>query len=112
MMVNIYELMNKGDKNLSSAEVKRLAAMASAAEKYEDEVLDLVPRKVPRSIPEAVEMKMEESNMNQSKLAAEMGVGKSKISEILAGKRKPDLVFVKGVYKILKVDAVFLLEHL
>ena len=37
--------MNKGEANLSSAELKKLSAMAVAAEKYEDEVLGLKPAK-------------------------------------------------------------------
>ena len=40
-MVAVYNLMNKGEANLSSAELKKLSAMAVAAEKYEDEVLGL-----------------------------------------------------------------------
>lgn len=110
-MVGIYNLMNKGEANLSSTEIRKLTAMVDAAEKYEDQVLGLQPKKVPQSIPEIVELKMVENRMTQSKLARELGVGKSKVSEILSGKRKPDLVFVKGVYKILKVDATFLLDH-
>jgi len=35
----------------------------------------------------------------------------SKVSEILSGKRKPDIPFLKGVHKVLKIDANFLLEH-
>ncbi len=57
-MVDIYNLMNKGEANLKTSEIKKLAAMTVAAEKYEDEVLDLVPKKTPQSIPEIVEIKM------------------------------------------------------
>ncbi len=42
-MISIYELMNKGDANLTSKELERLRVMAIAAEKYEDEVLHLKP---------------------------------------------------------------------
>ena len=110
-MVAVYDLMNKGEANLTSTEVKKLAAMAESAEKYEDEVLGLQPRKEPQSIVEIVALKMFENKMTQAKLAEELGVGKSKISEILAGKRKPDLPFLKGLHKVLKIDANFLLEH-
>ena len=40
-MVAVYNLMNKGEADLKPAELKTLAAMARAAEKYEDEVLGL-----------------------------------------------------------------------
>ena len=110
-MVAVYDLMNKGEANLTSTEVKKLAAMAESAEKYEDEVLGLQPRKEPQSIVEIVALKMFENKMTQAKLAEELGVGKSKISEILTGKRKPDVSFLKGLHKVLKIDANFLLEH-
>lgn len=103
--------MNKGESNLTPVELKKLAKLAKSAEKYEDEVLSLQPRKKPQSIAEIVELKMFENKMTQAKLAEELGLGKSKISEILAGKRKPDAPFLKGLHKALKIDANFLLEH-
>lgn len=36
--------------------------------------------------------------------------GLSKVSEILNGKRKADIPFLKGIHKLLKIDAAFLLE--
>ncbi|WP_018629565.1 helix-turn-helix domain-containing protein [Niabella aurantiaca] len=110
-MLTIYKLMDKGESNLSTAELKKLAAMSTEAERYEDEVLGLQPKKQPETIVEVVELKMFENKMTQAKLATEIGIGQSKVSEILAGKRKPDVSFLKGVYKILKIDADFLLEH-
>ncbi|RFM29101.1 helix-turn-helix domain-containing protein [Deminuibacter soli] len=110
-MVAVYNLMNKGEAKLTAAELKKLSAMAAAAEKYEDEVLGLKPKKEPASIAEVVELKMFEQKMSQAKLATELGIGKSKVSEILSGKRKPDVQFLKGLHKILNIDAAFLLEH-
>ena len=49
--------------------------------------------------------------MTQAKLAEELGLGQSKVSEILSGKRKPDVSFLKGIHTVLKIDADFLLEH-
>ncbi len=110
-MVAVYELMNKGEANLTVSELKKLAAMTAAAEKYEDEVPGLSPVKEPQSIAEIVELKMFENKLTQAKLAEQLGLGKSKLSEILSGKRKPDIPFLKGLHKILKIDAGFLLEH-
>ncbi len=109
-MVAVYNLMNKGEANLSSSELKKLSAMAVAAEKYEDEVLGLKPAKPPKNIGELVERKLFENKMTQAKLADELGLGKSKISEILSGKRKADVAFLKGLHKVLKIDANYLLE--
>jgi antitoxin component HigA of HigAB toxin-antitoxin module len=110
-MVAIYELMNKGEANLTAKELKTLATMAKAAEEYEDNVLGLKPAKEPQTITELLEQKMYESKMTQAKLADTLGLGKSKLSEILSGKRKPDVPFLKAVYKKLKVDPAFLLDH-
>jgi antitoxin component HigA of HigAB toxin-antitoxin module len=111
LMVAIYTLMNRGEANLKPAELKKLAAMSLAAENYEDKVLGLNPRKEPQSIIEIVELKMFERKMTQAKLAEELGLAKSKVSEILNGKRKPDVAFLKGLYRAFKIDPEFLLEH-
>lgn len=110
-MVAIYNLMNKGEANLSSKEIKLLSAMTLATEKYEDEVLGLKPQKKPETIAEIIEIKLFEKRMTQVNLADELGMAKSKVSEILSGKRKPDVSFLKGVHQILKIDADFLLTH-
>jgi HTH-type transcriptional regulator/antitoxin HigA len=109
-MVAIYYLLNKGESKLNKIELKKPAVMSAAAGKYEDEVLGLKP-KTPQTIVETVELKMSENKMTRAKLAGESGLGKSKVSKILSRKRKPDLTFLKGIYKILKIDADFLLDH-
>jgi antitoxin component HigA of HigAB toxin-antitoxin module len=110
-MVEVYELMNKGEDKLSEHELKKLSVMAEAAEKYEDEVLQLKPIRQPQTIQEMIELKMFEQKITQSKLAEYLGLSKSKVSEILSGKRKPDVNFLKGIYEKLQIDADFLLKH-
>jgi antitoxin component HigA of HigAB toxin-antitoxin module len=110
-MLVIYKLMDRGQSNLTAAELKKLAAMSAAAEKYENGILGLKLQKEPETILEVIELKMFENRLTQVKLAAEIGVGQSKVSEILSGKRKPDVSFLKGVHKVLNIDAKFLLEH-
>ena len=46
-MVAVYNLMDKGEANLSPTELKTLSEMAESAEEYEDNVLGLKPPKVP-----------------------------------------------------------------
>ncbi|MFN6375366.1 MAG: type II toxin-antitoxin system HigA family antitoxin [Chitinophagia bacterium] len=110
-MVEVYELMNKGESKLSKDELNKLSVMSEAAEKYEDDVLQLKPQRQPQSIQEMVELKMFEQKITQSKLAEYLGLSKSKVSEILTGKRKPDVNFLKGIYEKLNIDADFLLRH-
>lgn len=108
-MVAVYELMNKGEDNLTKKELDKLGVMAVAAEKYEDEVLGLKPGK--SALSTVVEKEMKARQLSQAKLAADLGMGKSKLSEILTGKRKPDVPFLKAIYQKLKIDPGFLLDH-
>ena len=110
MMVTIYNLMNKGNGKLTKAETIKLTEMSITTEYYEDHVLGLKLVKEPKSIQEVVELKLFENKMTKAKLAEEMGLAKSKVSEILNGKRKADITFIKGVHKVLKIDAKLLLE--
>jgi antitoxin component HigA of HigAB toxin-antitoxin module len=66
--------------------------------------------KEPKSIQEVVALKLFENKMTKAKLAEEMGLAKSKVSEILNGKRKADIIFIKGIHRVLKIDAKLLLE--
>lgn len=110
MMVEIYNLMNKGEGKLTKIESSKLSKMAMAAELYEENILGFKPFKEPETISELVELKLFENKMTQAKLAEEMGLAKSKVSEILTGKRKVDISFLKGIHKVLKIDADLLLE--
>ena len=110
MMIEIYNLMNKGEGKLTKAESTKLSKMAIAAELYEENVLRLKPFKEPKTIHELVELKLFEHKMTQARLAEEIGLAKSKVSEILTGKRTADIAFLKGIHKVLKIDAGLLLE--
>ena len=110
LMIEIYNLMNKGEGKLTKAESTKLSKMANAAELYEENVLGLKPFKEPKTIHELVELKLFEQKMTQARLAEEIGLAKSKVSEILNGKRKADITFLKGIHKVLKIDAGLLLE--
>lgn len=72
-MVDVYKLMNKGEANLTQSELKKLAAMTVAAEKYEDEVLGFKPRKEPETIAELVELKLFENKMTRRNLQKSWG---------------------------------------
>ena len=109
-MVEIYNLMNKEEGKLTKAESNKLTKMTIAAELYEENVLGLKPFKEPKIIHELVELKLFENKMTQAKLAEEIGLAKSKVSEILTGKRKADITFLKGIHRVLKIDAGLLLE--
>jgi HTH-type transcriptional regulator/antitoxin HigA len=111
-MLLIYDLMNNGGENLNEQDTEKLIAMTVAAEKFEDEVLGLKPAKKPGSLTEVIELFMYENKISQAKLANELGIGKPKLSQILTGKRKPDVPFLKAIYSKLNLDPKFILDHI
>lgn len=107
-MKEILTLMNKGEGNLSEQEVNKLRTMALSAEKYED---THYPLPMPKTISEMVELKRFQLKLTQAALADMLGLGKPKLSQILSGKREPDVPFLKAVYKKLNIDPGFLLDN-
>jgi transcriptional regulator with XRE-family HTH domain len=72
--------------------------------------MKLMPIK-PKTLQEAVEFKRAEKKLTQAKLAKKLGIGAPKLSQILSGKREPDVVFLKAIHKELDIDADFILTH-
>ncbi|NIJ54439.1 helix-turn-helix domain-containing protein [Dyadobacter arcticus] len=107
-MKEILALMNKGEGNLSKNEVWKLQKMAVAAEEFED---IHYPLPKPKTIPEMVELKRFQLKLTQTALAEMLGLGTPKLSQILNGKREPDVPFLKAVYQKLGVDPGFLLDN-
>lgn len=111
MMIAVYELMNKGEAQLTTSEIEELQKMTLLAEKYENEVMGLKPVKQPKSLAEMIELFMFENKLTQAKLADKIGIGTSKLSQILTGKRQPDVSFLKAIYRNLHLDPKFILDH-
>ncbi len=107
-MREIDALMKKGENNLTAAETKKLGVMAQAAELFEDE---FYPLPMPKTIPEMVELKMFQMKLTQAALADIMGLGRPKLSQILSGKREPDVTFLKAAFEKLHIDPAFLLKN-
>ena len=106
-MKEIDTLMKKGEANLTPAQLRKIRTMAEAAEQYEDKYY---PLPMPSSVTEMIELKMFQLKLNQEKLAKILEVGTPKLSQILNGKREPDVAFLKAAYKKLHIDPAFLLE--
>lgn len=104
----VYNLMNKGEKNVTAAEARQIEQMAKVIEKYEDEVLKIMP--LPVTVASIVQEKITELAISQTQLACMFGIGKSKLSQILNGKRKPDVSFLKAVHSKLGIDGNLILE--
>jgi len=95
---------------LPKEESDMLAKLSRLAEGYEDNAMQLMPIR-PKTLQEAVQFKMAEQKLTQARLARKLGIGAPKLSQIMTGKREPDVVFLKAVHKKLNIDADFLLTH-
>lgn len=95
---------------LPKEESDMLANLSKLAESFEDKTMQLMPIK-PKTLQEAVQFKMAEQKLTQARLAKKLGIGAPKLSQIMTGKREPDVEFLKAVHKKLNIDAEFLLTH-
>lgn len=99
-----------GFHKLSKSEAAILARLSKLAEDFEEKGLQLMPIK-PKTIQEAIEFKRVEKKLTRAKLAKRLGIGAPKLSQIMSGKREPDVVFLKAVHSKLDIDAEFILTH-
>ena len=107
-MAKILNLMNKGEANLSVSQTEKLRDLAVAAQSYEKSIYTIPP---PTTLEGMIELKMYERKLKQKELAKLMGLSEPKLSQILSGKRVPDVAFLKAAHQKLGIDASFLLNH-
>lgn len=99
-----------GFSALTKNENNELKELSLLAEVYEKETLKIWD--FPISIYTIVEQKANEMNISQGKLAEMLGIRASKLSQILNGKRKPDITFLKAVHEKLGVDGNFIFKNI
>ena len=100
---------NGGFNFLSETEKEELNSLNLLAEQYEDDVLKIMP--LPVTISSVVQHKIKELGISQAKLAEILGLGTAKLSQILNGRREPDVTFLKAVHSKLGISGDFLLEN-
>lgn len=105
----IEPYLQKGFANLSQEEDEELARISSLIEEYEAFAYPM-PFK-PKTLTEMLELKMFERKMKQKDLAKALGVTENRISEVMNGKRKVNMDLAQRIYKVLNVDAQFILEY-
>jgi len=98
-----------GFEALTKKETEDLQQLSQLAAAYEQEVLKVWD--FPVTIASVIQQKVSEMNITQTKLAAMLGIGLSKVNQILKGKRPPDVPFLKAVHEKLGIDGNFILER-
>ena len=105
----VHSLMKKGEYNITDKDAESITALASMIQAYEKVTY---PFPMPKTITDMVELKMFEKKINRVGLAAMLGIDTSKLSQIMNGKRKPDITFLKAVHQKLGIDGNFILESI
>lgn len=99
-----------GFHSLSKKEADELERLGLLAEKFEDEVLKIMPMRL--TISSVVQAKKEELGVTQKGLASMLGISAPKLSQILSGKREPDVPFLKSLHEKLGIDGNFILQQI
>jgi HTH-type transcriptional regulator/antitoxin HigA len=97
-----------GFHTLKKKEADELHSLSVLAEEYEDNVLKVMPLHV--TINAVVQQKISELDITQKELAKMFNMGAAKISQILNGKREPDVPFLKAAHEKLGIDGNLILE--
>lgn len=106
-MAELENLIEKGDENLSPAEVEYYQNLAKAVEAWE---LKENPMPYMPSIKDIIFYIMRQRDLTQQELAGLLQVSNSGLSEILNGKKKPNLELAKQLHYKFQVDGNLLLE--
>ena len=107
-MQKISILKKKGEKKLTDKKAEKLRLLTAAVELYKNKV-SIIP--APATLEEIVELKMYEHKLKQKDLAALLGIGAAKLSQIMSKKRRPDVAFLKALHEKLGIDGNSILKH-
>lgn len=100
--------MNKDEAKLTEQETDRLRTLALGAQEYEKSIYQIP---APSTLEGMIELRMYEMKLRQKDLAKTLNISDTKLSMILSGKQRPDVPFLKALYRNLGIPADFILEH-
>ncbi|HVU55703.1 MAG TPA: helix-turn-helix domain-containing protein [Puia sp.] len=106
-MAEIEGYLQKGFSNLTTAEEDYLGELSKAVEAWE---LKEYPMPMQPSFPDILLYIMQHKRYSQSELSEDLSISKSLLSEILNGKKQPNLSIVVNLHKKFGIDANILLE--
>ena len=107
-MEKIDGLMKIGEAKIKPAQAAELRLLSLAAQAYEKSMYTIP---APKTLQGLIEFKMYERKLKQKELAQLLDIAESKLSQILTGKRKPDVSFLKAAHEQLEIDGTVLLEY-
>lgn len=108
-MAAIESYLQKGFSNLSAAEDKHLNELSRAVEIWE---MKEYPMPLKPDFKAILLYIMNSNQYNQSQLSGELGISRSLFSEILSGRKSPNVSLVKQVHDRFQIDGNLLLDSL
>ncbi len=108
-MAQIENYLQKGFSNLTENEDEELARLSLAAEAWE---MKEFPMPMQPSLKDILTYIMFHKDMNQSQLSEALQISKAALSELLSGKKKPNLEVAKQLHVQFHIDGNLLLESL
>jgi HTH-type transcriptional regulator/antitoxin HigA len=108
-MAQIELLLEKGLSALSEAEDENLAILSKSAEDWE---LKEYPMPMNPAVQDILNYIMYQRKINQTQLSQQLKISKAALSEILSGKKKPNLDVAKELHASFEIDGNLILESI
>lgn len=105
----VDQIMKLGASKITISQAKQITILAKTIQFYEKNIYTVTP---PTTLAGMIELRMYEMKLKQIELAKILGVSNTKLSLILSGKQKADLLFIKSVHRELKINAEFILQSI
>jgi HTH-type transcriptional regulator / antitoxin HigA len=106
-MAKIAQFLEMGHGTVREQDLAQYARLAGIAQAYEQSVYT-VP--APKTFEGLLEWKMFELKMKQRELARALNVSDAKLSLVMSGKQKPDVLLLKSMHERLGIDGNVLLS--
>lgn len=108
-MAEIETLLSKGLDNLTEAEDARLDQLSDAVEAWESKEY---PMPLQANFKDILFYLMQSNSYNQTQLSNELQISNSLLSEILRGKKSPNLELLISMHKRFQIDGNLLLDSI
>ena len=107
-MKKIESLLKKGEHKLTGKKAGKLRLLSSAVQAYKKAAYTIP---APQTLKDCIELNMYERKLTQKQMAVLLGIGESKLSQIISSKRKADVAFLKALHEKLGIDGNVLLRY-
>jgi antitoxin component HigA of HigAB toxin-antitoxin module len=108
-MAEIEGYLQKGFSRLTCEEDYRLDVLSKAVEVWE---MKEYPMPMQPTFPDILVYLMQYKRSSQSELSESLSISKSLLSEIINGKKQPNLDIVLGIHQKFGIDANLLLDSI